>query len=657
MKNHPLFYLRPVFDTSVDNMKALLSSRFDFQPFHRDTLEELLTHAEAPWLVLADAETYRWLLSHYSAAPFHCFLYLEANEKPDSQWLSNPSLLDFSYGIPNTERLLFALNRIYSQLVQHREMSTLTHEVNIQKDRLNELNKIGVALSTERNLDRLLDKILTSSMEITQSDSGSLYLVEESENGAHQEAERHLRFKWARNQSLDIDFSEFTIPLNEQSIAGTVALRGNTLNLKDVHHLDSDVPYGFNKSFDENTHYRSKSMLTVPMKNPNGEVIGILQMINKKRSYEEALHLGDEKALEQQILFYTSENEALLSSLASQAAVAIENTRLYDSIQALFEGFIKASVKAIESRDPTTSGHSERVAVLTVELAKSVDRADNTRFQNVHFSQNELREIKYASLLHDFGKIGVRENVLIKADKLYPHELQGIRHRFQLIRKHLESQFYLKQMELHLKQASESDLTQLKAQYRMQLQELESDLEAVLEANRPSILASEVSDRLAVIQAKAYAVDEEQVMLLNPYEFSQLSIIKGTLSVEERKEIESHVTHTYHFLQQIPWTKALRQVPSIAYAHHEKLNGRGYPRNLPAEEIPIQARMMSIADIYDALTASDRPYKKALPVQRALDILGYEVKDGMLDADLYQVFLDTKVYDKMETKMETSALV
>lgn len=647
MKNHPLFYLRPVFDTSVDNISALLSSRFDFQPFHRDTLENLLANAEAPWLVLADADTYRWLLTHYSAAPFHCFLYLEADEKPDSQWLSNPSLLDFSYGIPNTERLLFALNRIYSQLVQHREMSTLSHEVNIQKDRLNELNKIGIALSTERDLDRLLDKILTSSMEITQSDSGSLYLVEENENDSHQEMDRHLRFKWARNQSLDIDFSEFTIPLNEQSIAGTVALRGNALNLKDVHHLDSNVPYGFNKSFDENTHYRSKSMLTVPMKNPNGEVIGILQMINKKRSYEEALHLGDEKALEQQILFYTSENEELLSSLASQAAVAIENTRLYDSIQALFEGFIKASVKAIESRDPTTSGHSERVAVLTVELAKSVDRANNERYQRVHFSRNEIREIKYASLLHDFGKIGVRENVLVKADKLYPHELQSIQHRFQLIRKHLESQFYLKQMELYLKQAPESDLTHLTAQYRIQLHELETDLEAVLEANRPSILASEVSERLALIQEKSYSVDEEQVVLLNPYEFGQLSIMKGTLSVEERKEIESHVTHTYHFLQQIPWTKALRQVPNIAYAHHEKLNGRGYPRNLPAEEIPIQARMMSIADIYDALTASDRPYKKALPVQRALDILGYEVKDGMLDPDLYQVFLDTKVYAKI----------
>lgn len=645
MKNHPLFYLRPVFDTSVDNIKDLLSSRFDFQPFHRDTLADLLSNAEAPWLVLADADTYRWLLTHYSAAPFHCFLYLEADEKPDSQWLNNPSLLDFSYGIPNTERLLFALNRIYSQLVQHREMSTLTHEVNVQKDRLNELNKIGVALSTERDLDRLLDKILTSSMEITQSDSGSLYLIEEGDDKPGHD--RHLRFKWARNQSLDIDFSEFTIPLNEQSIAGTVALRGKALNIQDVHHLDTDVPYGFNKSFDENTHYRSKSMLTVPMKNPKGEVIGILQMINKKRSYEEALQLGNEKALDQQILFYTSENEELLSSLASQAAVAIENTRLYDSIQALFEGFIKASVKAIESRDPTTSGHSERVAVLTVGLAKSVDRADSTRYQGVRFSRSELREIKYASLLHDFGKIGVRENVLVKADKLYPHELEGIKYRFQLIRKHLESQFYLKQMELYAQQASESELTEIKAKYHLQLQELEADLQAVLEANRPSILASEVSERLAIIQEKAYAVDEEQVVLLSPYEFGQLSIMKGTLSAEERKEIESHVTHTYHFLQQIPWTKSLRQVPNIAYAHHEKLNGRGYPRNLPAEEIPIQARMMSIADIYDALTASDRPYKKALPVQRALDILGYEVKDGMLDADLYQVFLDTKVYEKI----------
>lgn len=644
MKNHPLFYLRPVFDTPVENIEALVSSRFDFQPFHRDTLAEQLDNTEAPWLILGDTATYRWLLEHYSAAPFHCFLYLESNEKPDPQWLNNPSLLDFSYGIPNTERILFALNRIYSQLVQEHEVSNLTREVNVQKERLNELNKIGVALSTEKDLDSLLDKVLTSSMEITQSDSGSLYLVESPEENPDTS---HLRFKWARNQSLDIDFSEFTIPLNEQSIAGAVALRGKALNIHNVHNLDNDVPYGFNKSFDENTGYHSQSMLTVPMKNPKGEVIGILQMINKKNHYPEALALGDQDRLKTQISTYTAENEELLSSLASQAAVAIENTRLYASIQALFEGFIKASVKAIESRDPTTSGHSERVAVLTVELAKSVDRANNAQYDNVRFSRSELREIKYASLLHDFGKIGVRENVLIKAEKLYPHELQSIQHRFQLIRKHLESQFYLAQMELHLKQATEADLQQARGYYHEQLQELENDFNAVMEANRPSILASEVSERLGQIQEKVYTVDDTAIPLLNPYEFGQLSIMKGTLSSEERLEIESHVTHTYHFLQQIPWTKALKNVPNIAYAHHEKLNGRGYPRGLPAEDIPIQARMMTISDIYDALTASDRPYKKALPVQRALDILGYEVKDGMLDADLYQVFLDTKVYEKI----------
>ena len=644
MKNHPLFYLRPVFDTPVENIEALVSSRFDFQPFHRDTLAEQLDNTEAPWLILGDTATYRWLLEHYSAAPFHCFLYLESNEKPDPQWLNNPSLLDFSYGIPNTERILFALNRIYSQLVQEHEVSNLTREVNVQKERLNELNKIGVALSTEKDLDSLLDKVLTSSMEITQSDSGSLYLVESPEENPDTS---HLRFKWARNQSLDIDFSEFTIPLNEQSIAGAVALRGKALNIHNVHNLDNDVPYGFNKSFDENTGYHSQSMLTVPMKNPKGEVIGILQMINKKNHYPEALALGDQDRLKTQISTYTAENEELLSSLASQAAVAIENTRLYASIQALFEGFIKASVKAIESRDPTTSGHSERVAVLTVELAKSVDRANSAQYDNVRFSRSELREIKYASLLHDFGKIGVRENVLIKAEKLYPHELQSIQHRFQLIRKHLESQFYLAQMELHLKQATEADLQQARGYYHEQLQELENDFNAVMEANRPSILASEVSERLGQIQEKVYTVDDTAIPLLNPYEFGQLSIMKGTLSSEERLEIESHVTHTYHFLQQIPWTKALKNVPNIAYAHHEKLNGRGYPRGLPAEDIPIQARMMTISDIYDALTASDRPYKKALPVQRALDILGYEVKDGMLDADLYQVFLDTKVYEKI----------
>jgi HD-GYP domain-containing protein (c-di-GMP phosphodiesterase class II) len=389
-------------------------------------------------------------------------------------------------------------------------------------------------------------------------------------------------------------------------------------------------------------------MLTVPMHNPKGEIIGILQMINKKQHWQNALELKDKDSLHREIQTFASEDESLLSSLASQAAVAIENARLYEAIQSLFEGFIRASVQAIESRDPTTSGHSERVAVLTVGLAEKLDKVTEGPYQRVRFSRQELKEIQYASLLHDFGKIGVRENVLVKAEKLYPDELETIKHRFDMIRKGLENEYNLRKLQylLELDKAKALQLfPSLEAEFYQRYADLEADFQLILQTNRPTVLAQETSQKLQEIQQRIFTFNEKELPLLTPFELSRLSIVKGSLDQEERLEIESHVTHTFEFLSQIPWTSELKNVPQIAYAHHEKLNSRGYPRGLNAEEIPVQSKMMTISDIYDALTASDRPYKKALPISKALDILGFEVKDGMLDAELYKIFVESKVYE------------
>lgn len=650
MKKFSLFYLQPVFDGILSQIQSLLAGRFQVQGVHYQDLVSKLEQTPAPWVILGDAQAYATLQQHFAAAPFYAFLQLD--QKPEAEWLGHENILDYSLGAPEPERLIFALNRAYSQLLRSGELERLTHLLDVQRNRLQDLNEIGTALSSERNLDHLLDKILTSSMEITASDSGSLYLVEAKQDASDdsQSEHKHLRFKWARNQTLAVDFSEFTIEMNERSIAGSVALHGSPLNIPDVYEMDPELPYGFNNSFDQNTGYHSRSMLTVPMRNPQGEVIGLLQMINKKQHWETPLPLTDPLALQEEILVYSREDEDLLSSLASQAAVAIENTRLYAAIQSLFEGFIKASVQAIESRDPTTSGHSERVAVLTVGLAQEADRLTAGPFADVRFSRDDIKEIKYASLLHDFGKIGVREHVLVKSDKLYTHELDSIKHRFQLVRKNLENDYNLRRFQILLKagpKAAEAEFAELEHEYLQRVAELENDMEMILQANRPSILAEEVSERLKLIQQKQFSFDQQTIALLNDFELSRLSIKRGSLDPEERLEIESHVTHTFHFLSQIPWTRELRNVPQIAYAHHEKLNGRGYPRGLPATEIPIQSKMMTIADIYDALTASDRPYKKALPVEKALDILGFEVKDGMLDSELYKLFIETKVYEQI----------
>lgn len=649
MHDYALFYLQPLFDAQIEPMHTALSARFRPVGYHATTLAATLQESNAPCVILCDRAVFVSLLASTPTRAFQAFVALDPGETIDEAWLHHPALLDYSMGPPDPQRLLLALNRTYSQLQREQELARLSGQLALQRNRLQDLNEIGAALSTERNLDRLLDKILASCMEITASDSGSLYLLE-GQDETEEPDQRHLRFKWARNQSLDVDFSEFTIPMNERSIAGSVALHGQALNISDVYRMAPDVPYGFNKSFDQNTGYHSQSMLSVPMKNPQGEVIGLIQMINKKREAGQPLALGQVEKLRAQILPYSHEDEELLSSLASQAAIAIENARLYAAIQSLFEGFIKASVQAIESRDPTTSGHSERVAVLTVGLAQHVDSLSDGPFAHVHFSRDDLKEIKYASLLHDFGKIGVREHVLVKSDKLYTHELDSIRHRFKLIRKHIENHYNVRKLQALMSNGPEDAsgvFAEIEARMGQEIQDLDHDFEMILQANRPTILAQEVSQRLQLIQQKRFELDSETLHLLNDYELSRLSIARGSLDPDERLEIESHVTHTFHFLSQIPWTRELRNVPQIAYAHHEKLNGRGYPRGLDAAAIPVQARMMTIADIYDALTASDRPYKKALPVEKALDILGFEVKDGMLDGELYRLFVDARIYEQI----------
>jgi hypothetical protein len=287
---------------------------------------------------------------------------------------------------------------------------------------------------------------------------------------------------------------------------------------------------------------------------------------------------------------------------------------------------------------------------MTVGLAEIVDRAGDGPYRGVTFSREQLKEIRYAALLHDFGKVGVREQVLIKAKKLYPSDLGLVRHRHAFIRRTAEREFWRKRaefLESNGKKGYEGFVKDLEAAHRQELKELDQFLEIVLQANEPSILPDGSFEELKAWSKRTYlAFDGATEPFLSPDEMRYLTIRKGSLDDAERHEIESHVTHTFHFLQKIPWTRDLVSVPNIAYAHHEKLNGRGYPRKLTAVEIPIQSRMMTVSDIYDALTASDRPYKRAITTDRALDILKMEVNDGLLDASLVNVFVEAKVYER-----------
>ena len=506
---------------------------------------------------------------------------------------------------------------------------------------LETLNRIGVALSTERNTDALLELILTKSREITGCDAGSLYLSEEKSNGT-----KHLVFRLTQSDSHSVPFRQFTLPIDTRSIAGYASSTGKILNIKDAYRI-RNLPFRLNRDFDERFGYRTKSILVVPMKTQKDEVIGVLQLINAKR--KPSVKLLSRKIVHREVVPFSERSQELASSLASQAAVSLENNLLYREIENLFEGFVRASVLAIESRDPTTFGHSERVAKLTVGLAEAVDRADFGPYKDIRFAREDIREIRYASILHDFGKVGVREEVLVKAKKLYPSQLELIRKRFQYIRKVLELDGYRKKID-HLlangNQNYESAFGAIELHNGDELKQLDQFLQMVLQANEPTVLPEKTSEKLVEIAGWSFQDPGGPTEpLISQEELRFLTIPKGSLDPEERVQIESHVIHSFRFLNQIPWTKELKNVPTIAKAHHEKLDGSGYPYHMKAEDIPFQSKMMTISDIFDALTARDRPYKRAVPVERALDIIGQEVKSQLLDPVLFQLFVDAKIFD------------
>ncbi|HUO85429.1 MAG TPA: HD domain-containing phosphohydrolase, partial [Thermoanaerobaculia bacterium] len=457
---------------------------------------------------------------------------------------------------------------------------------------LQEVNKIGIALSTERDHDVLLVTILTKCRELSRSDAGSLYLLDElPEQG------KILRWKLAQNDSIEVDFEEQILPITKKSLAGYVALTGETLIIDDAYALPAGVEYSINRSFDLGTGYRTKSIAVFPMMNHTGDTIGVLQLINRKRAGATGRVTPENADLD--VIPFDQHTIDVMSSLAGQAAVAVENNILYDSIEKLFEGFVTASVTAIEQRDPTTSGHSFRVADLTVELARAADHFDRGEFEGVRFSPQHLREIRYASLLHDFGKVGVRENVLVKEKKLYPLQLDLIRSRFDYLRKAAESASYQKRFEWLIRngEAGFAEASRgLDEELKRELEQLERDFEIVAHSNEPTVLPEGEFAYLQELAQRTFEGARGEVrQLLEPEEANILSIRKGSLDARERSEIESHVTHTFQFLSKIPWTRDLSKVPDYAYAHHEKLNGRGYPRRLNAAEIPLQSRMMTVS--------------------------------------------------------------
>lgn len=540
------------------------------------------------------------------------------------------------------------------------ESQELLQEASAEKvELIEQLLAIGSALSSSNNLDELLHLILFKSREITCSDAGSVYLIDRSD------AAPKLIFKVSQNDSIpNTPFEEFAMPLTQKSLAGYVALTGESLNLPDAYNLPRGVPYDLDRSFDTSMPYHTCSVLVLPMQDQDGEIIGVVQLINRKVKPDIAITTENAMEVTQP---YSEWEERIVRSLASQAAISIERNQLQKSIENLFEGFVRASVEIIEARDPTTSGHSERVAELTVRLTQEASSITSGPLRSIYFSDRQIQEVRYAALLHDFGKVGIPEAILGKQKKLYPEQLEIIRHRFALARRTLEMECAQNKFKYlvehpshqHRDDSSESScshcqtLKQFEAQLAQTIEILNYYWELLKELNEPDILltrefhafSEETTAQLSALSQYTYRdIDGVAKPLITEAEMAQLLIPRGTLTSQERFAIEAHVTHTYHFLKRIPWTKHLKDVPIIAYGHHEKLDGTGYPQGLKEEDIPLQTQMLAIADIYDALTASDRPYKRRLPVNTVIKILRQEAAKNKISSDLVELFEQRQVF-------------
>jgi HD-GYP domain-containing protein (c-di-GMP phosphodiesterase class II) len=562
------------------------------------------------------------------------------DEQP--QWLADDAIYLHVEENPSASALLRAVKRAYQFLYQKNRADQLEKQLSERTRELQQVAEVGRALSTVRDHPVLLTMILSKARELSRADAGSLYLIDEVGGN------KVLRWKLAQNDSLDVDFEEKILPITRKSLAGYVAMTGETLVIDDAYNLPEGAEYEINRSFDEKNGYLTKSLLVFPMTNHAGEVIGVLQLINRRIVGAPARLTAEN--VPASVIPFDQDTAEIMRALASQAAVAVENNLLYESIERLFEGFVTAAVTAIEQRDPTTSGHSFRVADLTVELARVIDRIDSGQFSSVRFTPDQIREVRYASLLHDFGKVGVREQVLVKEKKLYPVQLENIRGRFEFVMKSVENEAQRRKIDYLLEKGRDGYddfAAQVDADAAESILRLQKDFAFIAQSNEPTVLPEGEFQYLQALANRDYVnIRGERRLLVDPEEARILSIRKGNLDPAERLEIESHVTHTFNFLLKIPWTRDLAQVADIAYAHHEKLNGRGYPRKLAADDIPIQSRMMTVSDIYDALTASDRPYKRAISTDRALDILKMEVNDGLLDASLVDTFIEAKVYER-----------
>ncbi|MCF7804370.1 MAG: GAF domain-containing protein [Candidatus Marinimicrobia bacterium] len=504
-------------------------------------------------------------------------------------------------------------------------------------ERVQKLSEIGTALSAERNLPRLLEKIVDEARNLTNADGGSIYLMSDDET--------ELYFEIAQTTSLGIRMGGTSgkmsfppIPLynddgtpNHSNTSTHCALTGEIVNIPDVYAEDGEFDFSGPKRFDEANDYRTRSQLSVPFRNHENEIIGVLQLINAQDP-----DTGE-------FVAFSNEAQELTASLASQAAVAITNTRLIQDLENLFESLIQVIAAAVDEKSPYTGGHIERVANLTMRIAEVINETDEGELGQVHFDEDEMKELRIAAWLHDLGKITTPEYVVDKSTKLETiyDKVNAVRLRYEIKQRDAEIERLKKKLETANGQAEQAPDT-IDEQIDERKKTLEKQREWIKVANiGGEYITDEKKERIEQIAKQTYELEGEEYPLLEPVEVKNLKIGRGTLNEEERQIIQNHAAVSKKMLEKLPYPKKLRRIPEYAGAHHEKLDGSGYPDGLTEDELPMQARIMALADVFEALTAEDRPYKPGKQLSEAMKILGFMVKDHHIDDRLFRLFIDS----------------
>ncbi len=504
-----------------------------------------------------------------------------------------------------------------------------------------QLTRIGLALSAEKNINKLLEVIVDYARDLSHADAGTLYILDDDKE--------HLRFEIMQNDTMEtriggtsgVEISLPKVPLhndgkpNYYNVSSYTALTGETVNIPDVYKA-KEFDFTGPMEYDAATGYRSKSMLLIPMKNHENNIIGVLQLLNSQIP-----ETGE-------VVAFSKDYVDLVASLASQAAVALTNTQLIQDLKNLFYSFIKSIATAIDEKSPYTGGHITRVVDLTMMIAEGINKTDHGPFKEVLFSEDEFEELRLAAWMHDVGKITTPENVIDKSTRLQAifDRAHLVETRFQIIAKSIENAYLPRNIEfLQYGISDESKIKIMDQELADKIRDLGEELKFIKACNNPGeFMSDEKIDRIKKIAKKNYVSPDGVHPYLTEDEVENLCIRKGTLTDKERNIIENHADMTLKILNELPFPAKLANVPEFASSHHEKLDGSGYPRGLSEKELSLQSRIMAIADVFEALTAKDRPYKEPMKLSKAVKIMEFMKQDKHIDGDIYDLFLESQIF-------------